>query len=188
MATLEQAFATIERAQFVPEDLRDQALLDMPLQIGFGQTISQPSTVEAMLEWLEPEEGDRVLDVGSGSGWTSALLGYLVGDEGKVCAVELISELVTFGKENCQKAGISNVVFFQAGSQYGLPEHAPYDRILVSAAADALPPDFLQQLKVGGKLVIPIGHDILEITKTSVDDSETLRHSGFAFVPLQKGK
>lgn len=186
MATIQGAFAAIDRKEFVPDSLRDQAVLDVPLPIGFGQTISQPSTVAFMLEWLEPEVGDKVLDVGAGSGWTTALLSYLVSDQGRVFAVERIPELVMLGRENCRRAGVRNVAFFQAGTKYGLPAHAPYDKILVSATSDVLQPDFLAQLKVGGKLVVPIRHDILEITKTSENDTETIKHSGFIFVPLEK--
>jgi len=157
----------------------------VPLPIGFGQTISQPTTVACMLEWLAPEPGDKVLDVGSGSGWTTALLSELVGRKGKVYAVERIPELVTFGEENCARSGIANAKFFQAGEQYGLPEYAPYNKILVSAAAKTLPAELLDQLRINGTLVIPVRSDILEITKTAEDEYETLKHSGFVFVPLE---
>jgi len=184
MDAVEQAFKTIHREDFVLEYLRDQAAIDAPMPIGFGQTISQPSTVRMMLNWLGVRPGEKILDIGSGSGWTPALLSRLTGPSGQVLAVEKVPELVKMGRDNCQKAGIKNVKFFQAGSQYGRLESAPYDRILVDASADKLPEVILSQLKVGGKLVIPIQNDILEITKTSDHGFDTETHPGFIFVPL----
>ena len=160
------------------------AKIDSPLPIGHGQTNSQPSTVKKMLAWLDAKPGDMVLDVGSGSGWTTALLSYIVGSKGYVYAVEKVPELVTFGRKNNKKLGIKNVKFFEAGESYGLPEHAPFDRILVSASAENLPHELIEQLKPGGKLVIPVKNDILEITKKPNGDVMTLIHPGFVFVPL----
>src|SRR4051812_49232849 len=104
MDPIEQAFESVSRKNFVPEDLADRVLIDAPLPIGFGQTISQPTTVKMMLEWLGPQAGDKVLDVGSGSGWTTALLSHLVGPKGQVYAVELVPQLVDFGRQNAQRA------------------------------------------------------------------------------------
>jgi protein-L-isoaspartate(D-aspartate) O-methyltransferase len=160
------------------------AAADTALPIGFGQTISQPTTVKMMLEWLEAQPGDKVLDVGSGSGWTAALLSYIVGPKGRVYAVELIPELVEFGRQNAQRAGVSNVEFYQAAKSYGLPGHSPFDRILVSAAADKLPPELLKQLKPGGKLVIPVGYSVMEISKDQKGNTQLADHPGFVFVPL----
>lgn len=184
MSRLEQAFAKYQRNNFVPDDARNQVNFDMALPIGYGQTISQPTTVKWMLEWLEPEEDNKILDVGSGSGWTTALLSYLVGSKGKVYAVERIPELLEFGQNNCQNAGIKNARFYLAGKDYGLPKYALYDRILVSASAKKLPEELLDQLKIDGKLVIPVNNDILEITKLSENNYDTITHSGFVFVPL----
>lgn len=135
MDRIEQAFRTVRRADFVAAELREAADVDAPLPIGFGQTISQPTTVKFMLSWLDARPGDEVLDVGSGSGWTTALLAHIVGPHGIVYAVERIPQLVKFGRDNCGRLGIENVFFFQAGGEYGLREHAPYARILVSASA-----------------------------------------------------
>lgn len=184
MDIVDQAFKAINRADFVPGHLKNEADLDIPLPIGYGQTISQPTTVRLMMEWLEPRPGDKVLDIGSGSGWTSALLASMVGLKGEIFAVERIPELTILGRENCRKAGIKRVRFFNATKGYGLTKHSPYDRILVSAAAEKFPKDLLKQLKVGGKLVIPVQNDILEITKTSNTSYETIPHYGFMFVPL----
>ena len=181
---LEEAFAAADRANFMPADVRHLASLDNAVPIGYGQTISQPYTVGLMLKWLDPQPGDKVLDVGSGSGWTTALLAHLVGPKGKVYGVERIPELAEFGRENAERLGIKNAEFSTAGEELGLPEEAPFDRILVSAAADQFPEELMAQLNINGKLVIPIQHDILEITKTAKKDRDVRKHPGFVFVPL----
>jgi protein-L-isoaspartate(D-aspartate) O-methyltransferase len=137
-----------------------------------------------MLHWLDAQPGDSVLDVGSGSGWTSALLSQIVGPSGVVYAVEKIPELLKFGQNNCKTLGIHNVRFSLAGKEYGLPKHAPFNRILVSASAKSLPEELLEQLAINGKLVIPVKNDILEITKTSDSDYSAKSHPGYVFVPL----
>lgn len=186
MDPIEEAFEKVSRKYFVPEGLVSSVGIDAPLPIGFGQTISQPTTVRMMLEWLEPQPGNKVLDVGSGSGWTSALLAHLVGSRGKVFAVERIPELVHFGRQNVAKLNFRNVKFFKAGKKFGLQPHAPYDRILVSASASKLPQELLDQLKPDGKLVIPVGYDVLEIEKLPDGKIDTITHPGFVFVPLIK--
>jgi len=184
MDPVRRALNTVDRKNFVLPEYQDRVKVDAPLPIGFGQTISQPTTVRMMLEWLEVEPGNKILDVGSGSGWTTALLSYLTGSGGKVYAVERIPELVEFGRDNCERAGIANAQFFKAGKHFGLPKQAPFDRILVSASAEKLPEELLEQLKVGGKLVIPVRNDILEIEKTSGAEVDVSTHPGFVFVPL----
>lgn len=185
MDTISNAFNEIDRVDFVPNDQKSRAHLDIPLPIGYGQTISQPYTVRRMLEWLNARADDIVLDVGSGSGWTTALLSFIVGHKGRVYAVERIPELLKFGKANCKKYRIENARFFRAyETVYGLPEKSPYNRILVSASANTLPIELLDQLQIGGKMVIPVQNDILEITKKSDGEHETVVHSGFIFVPL----
>lgn len=184
MDIIEQAFQKIDRSNFVPSYLQSQADIDAPLPIGFGQTISQPTTVRLMLGWLEAKPGEKILDIGSGSGWTSALLSQIVGPKGSVFAVERVPELVKFGRDNCSKENIKNVKFFQASDAFGLLQASPYDRILVSASAKRFPKELLDQLNISGKLVIPIQNDILEITKISDQKYKTKTHSGFVFVPL----
>ncbi|MGB2787440.1 MAG: methyltransferase domain-containing protein [Candidatus Saccharimonadaceae bacterium] len=184
MISLDRAFKSIRRKDFLRNDDARYADIDAPILIGYGQTNSQPSTVRQMLEWLDVQEGQKVLDVGSGSGWTTALLSSMVGPEGYVYAVEIVPELVEFGRENCRRAGVKNVEFYDARENYGLPKYAPYDRILVSAAADSLPTELIDQLVVGGRAVIPVRNDILVIDKIHGDEYETVRHSGYIFVPL----
>lgn len=187
MDLVERVFKKVDRQNFVPESLRDQANIDAPLPIGYGQTISQPSTVLRMLKWLGAKPSEKILDIGSGSGWTSAILSKIVKPfGGKVFAVERIPQLITFGKNNCDRIGADNVEFHEAGEEYGLPQYAPFDRILVSAAAMSLPTVLLRQLKIGGKMVVPVQNDILEITKTSDSEHETIVHPGYIFVPLIK--
>ncbi len=184
MDFIEEAFRHIPRHKFLPEEVHESAHLDRALPIGFDQTNSQPTTVEYMLRWLEVEPGDIVLDIGSGSGWTSALLAHIVGKYGKVYAVEKIPELVDFGRQNCARLNIKNVTFFAATSEPGLPPYAPYDRILVSATAPEVPTTLINQLKPEGKLVIPIRHDVLEIMKSTTNELIISKHPGFTFVPL----
>ncbi|MDO8302119.1 MAG: protein-L-isoaspartate O-methyltransferase [Sedimentisphaerales bacterium] len=183
MNLIDNAFDTVRREDFVLPQDKIYADEDVPLPIGHGQTISQPSTVRKMLEWLDPQPGERILDVGSGSGWTTALLSRIVGPTGKIYALEIIPELSRTGKRNCQKIGITNVEFFVAGTKIGLPRHGPYDRILVSAAAEEMQEALWSQLRLGGKLVIPVRYTIHEMTKTTAGWND-VPHPGFVFVPL----
>ncbi len=184
MPDIDEAFRAHQRKEFLPPEQRSLAGLDAPLPVGFNQTNSQPSTVRRMLDWLGVQPGQKVLDVGSGSGWTTALLAHLVGEAGMVYAVEKVPELVVFGRENCRKQGVENVSFHAAGDEPGLPEHAPYDRILVSAAAPQLPEGLLTQLVKDGRLVIPVKDSIYVLDKHK-DGSHSIReYPGYAFVPL----
>ena len=169
----------------MPAVHQDKAYKDYPLPIGYGQTISQPFTVTFMLELLAPQKGDKVLDVGSGSGWTTALLAVLVGEKGKVFGVEKIPELVEFGQENLAKYNFANAKIIQAGAELGLPSEAPFDRILVSAAADEIPKSLVSQLKTPGILVLPVKDTIIQIKKTATGEIFQRVFPGFAFVPLR---
>jgi protein-L-isoaspartate(D-aspartate) O-methyltransferase len=184
MNAITKAFEAIDRAVFLPTLSQPISKIDAPVPIGFGQTNSQPSTVHKMLRWLDIEPGHKIMDVGSGSGWTTALLAYLTGQQGHVYAVEILPELVEFGRQNCQRLKIENVSFHLAGQRFGLPAKAPFDRILVSASAKKMPFELLRQLRVGGKMIVPVKNDILEITKESEDKSQVTKHSGYVFVPL----
>jgi len=181
------AFRKIDRADFLPDDLKNEAGVNTPLPIGFGQTNSQPLTVAFMLELLQPQPGEKILDIGAGSGWTSALLAYCVADAGKVYAIERIEELCEFGKNNVAKYNFIDkgiVEFVCADGTKGWPERAPFDKIIASASAQNIPDAWKEQLKIGGKMVLPIKNSIWLITKISADKFSEKEFPGFAFVPL----
>jgi len=183
-----EAFEDVKRIEFVPKEFELQAEQDIALPIGYGQTISQPLVVAFMLELLDPQEGQKVLDIGSGSGWTTALLAHIVGQGGKVVAVERIEELVEYGRKNADKyafveKGIAS--FHHADGSKGFPQEAPYDRILVSAAIYGKVPQALKdQLKIGGKMVIPVKNSLIYLEKEDEDNFYKEEFPGFAFVPF----
>lgn len=181
------AFFNVNREEFVPDDLIASAGLDIALPIGFGQTISQPMTVAFMLELLDPKQGQNILDLGSGSGWTTGLLSYIVGEKGRVTATERIKELCAFGEKNVNKfdfikKGIAE--FHYIDSSKGFEQNAPYDRILVSAMVKEIPKELKAQLVVGGKMVIPVHNDIWYCEKKADGELEIEKFPGFSFVPL----
>ncbi len=187
-----QAFRKIKREDFVREEERGAAGLNLPLPIGEGQTISQPLTVAFMLENLGPREGDAVLDVGSGSGWTTALLAEIVGERGAVFGIERLKALKEFGDQNISKYNFLKkgvVKTFEGDGRQGLPEFGPFDRILVSAAVEQVPAPLLDQLKITGRLVIPVGkpgqgQEIAVIDRANENEYEEESFPGFLFVPL----
>lgn len=189
-----EAFKKIKRADFVLPDDVDKADLNAPLSIGDGQTISQPATVAFMLEKLRPRAGDEILDVGAGSGWTTALLKQIVGAKGKVYGLERIERLKNFAERNIDKYGFiksGGVHIFYSDGFNGLPERAPFDKILVSAASEEIPEALLSQLKVGGRLVLPVGRrfesqSITVVDKISEAEFKKKAYPGFIFVPLIK--
>jgi protein-L-isoaspartate(D-aspartate) O-methyltransferase len=181
------AFWEMNRIEFIPENLAFEAEADVPLPIGYGQTISQPRTVAFMFELLQPQKDHVVLDIGSGSGWTSALLAYIVGQKGKVVAVERLHELFEFGKKNIEKFGYVSkgiVECCESDGYFGNDIYAPYDRILVSASVEELPEALKRQLKIGGIMVIPVNNDIWYVEKRGEDDFYKEEFPGFSFVPL----
>jgi protein-L-isoaspartate(D-aspartate) O-methyltransferase len=179
-----RAFQTIDRADFVPEEYANEAYENSPLPIGSGQTISQPFTVAFMLDMLGPQPGEKILDVGSGSGWTTALLASAAGPSGKVFGVEIIPGLVAYGQNNLAKYKLPNTSIRQAGENIGLPEEASFDKILVSAAGRTYPKELVSQLKTGGIMIIPIKESIWKIKKISDEETSVGKFEGFAFVPL----
>jgi protein-L-isoaspartate(D-aspartate) O-methyltransferase len=180
-----RAFERVDRARFAPKALQGEAYGDYPLPIGKGQTISQPTTVAFMLEELQPNVGQKILDVGSGSGWTTALLAGLIGPRGRIIGVEIVPELVRQGRAHLAEFDLPNAEIRAAGKRLGLPQEAPFDRILVSAAATELPKELVDQLASPGIMVLPIQGALWKITKDASGNTKEERFPGFVFVPLK---
>jgi protein-L-isoaspartate(D-aspartate) O-methyltransferase len=179
------AFKKVKRRDFMPKNIKQLSEIDEAMPIGFSQTISQPLTVAFMLEQLQPEKGNKILDVGSGSGWTTALLSEIVGLKGKVIGLEIIKELKEFGKKNASKFVKEGIAQFVLGDgRRGYKKEAPFDRILVSASSSSVPRALKEQLKIGGRMVIPIEESILTLVKKTDKEFEQTEHKGFVFVPL----
>ena len=170
-----KAFQKIKRKDFVLSEYKDITETDIPFSINFKQTISQPTTVAFMFELLQPKLGDKILDIGSGSGWTVALLSEIVGKKGYVYGMERINELVLFAKNNINKYSfiknnIANI--FNLDGYNGLPDFAPFDKIIVAATAKYVPKKLLEQLKVNGRLVMPIGEEYESQNIVAIDNDE----------------
>jgi protein-L-isoaspartate(D-aspartate) O-methyltransferase len=185
---LRDAFRAVAREDFLRPGDRARSQTDAPLSIGCGQTNSQPRTVYAMLELLDVEPGQRVLDVGSGSGWTTALLARLVGPDGMVIGMELEPSLVEFGTENLSRYHFPWAMIRRSPLDIlGAPDLAPFDRILVSASAHTLPHALVAQLAEGGIMVIPVGARMTKVVRTGLsdDDIAVTTHGLYSFVPLR---
>lgn len=177
-----KAFEKVKREEFVPNNQKGLSYEDTPLPIGQGQTISQPSTIAFMLSLLEVENNQKILEVGSGSGYVLALLSQ-INNSGQITGVERIEELFLQSRENLKK--YKNIQVFKAEKTFGLKKHSPYDRILVSASAQEIPQELVDQLKTGGILVMPVQESIIQLRKGK--KSNTIKEiPGFVFVPLVK--
>lgn len=184
------AFKNIDRKDFVPEEQKELAYADKPIEIGYGQTISQPTVVAKMLAALRPREGKKYLDIGAGSGYAAALLAFIAGDSGKVYAIERNQLLADFARENIERYPQISPrveVVFKDGSQ-GLVEKAPYDYIHAAAAFTEIPQTIKNQLTVGGKLIAPTAKDDLRlIERVSPTDFDERTFEGYLFVPIIEG-
>ncbi len=152
-----KAFKDVDREDFVPENIKDRAYEDIPLPILRGKTISQPTTVMMMTHALELKEGEKVFEIGTGSGYQSAIIARIVGPKGKVITTEVIPELVNFAKQNLAKAGIVNVEVYEDDGSKGMKDKAPFDKIIITAACKEFPKPLLEQLKPEGIIVGPVG-------------------------------
>ena len=178
------AMARVPRHLFVPDSQRDEAYGDFPLPIGHGQTISQPYIVAFMTQALDLRPTDRVLEIGTGSGYQAAVLGELVKD---VYTIEIVEPLAERARATLSSLGYQNV-HVRAGNGYlGWPEHAPFDRVMVTAAPDEVPPALIEQLAVGGLMAIPVGgaaFQELRILRKTDKGIETLETLPVSFVPM----
>lgn len=179
------AMSLTPRELFVPEALKSRAYDDTPLPIGHNQTISAPHMVAIMCDLLDLQPGMTVLEVGGGSGYHAAVMAAMVGEKGHVYSVERMPVLVAMARKNLEKAGIKNVTMVEADGSVGLPMHAPYDRISVAATAPKVPESLKQQLKVGGKMILPVGRDYQELyLVTRKNGFSEEKKMGVIFVPL----
>ena len=185
-ASVMAAMNTVERHKLVPTSELPYAYENRPLPIGYGQTISQPYIVALMTELVKPDAGDVVLEVGTGSGYQAAILAELVEH---VYSIEIIEALATRSTSDLQKLGYDNITTKLGDGYYGWEEHAPFDAIVVTAAPSHVPPPLIEQLKPGGRLVIPVGGRfmtqlLLLIEKTDDDEIITRQIGAVRFVPL----
>jgi len=183
-----EAFKKIDRKNFVPKKYKNDAYINAPLPIGFGQTISQPLTVAFIIELLGPKTGDKILDIGAGSGWVTALLAQIVGVQGRIVGVERVPELKEMAERNAAKynfieKGVVKIVL--ADGSKGYKEEAFYDKIVSGAAAYGdIPDEWKKQLKIGGKIVAPVENSIVVIDKIGKKEYAKKEYFGFSFVPL----
>jgi protein-L-isoaspartate(D-aspartate) O-methyltransferase len=184
-----RAMATVPRHEFVPPPERANAYLNRPVPIGYGQTISQPYIVAIMTDLLQPAATDRVLEIGTGSAYQAAILAELVAD---VYTMEIVEPLAKQAKGLLNRLDYNNVQVKHADGYYGWPVHAPFDAIIVTAAASHIPPPLLKQLKPGGRMIIPVGsrfltQELLLVEKTKDGDLTTRQIMPVIFVPLTGG-
>ena len=179
------AMLTVPRHEFVPEEFLGQAYADHPLPIGYGQTISQPYIVALMTELLKITPGDKVLEIGTGSGYQAAILAQLTD---QVYTVEIIKELAAQAEARLKRLGYTQVHVLNADGYYGWEEHAPFDAIIVTCAPDHVPQPLVKQLKDGGRMVIPVGppggYQSLWLIVRQGEDVKMTNMGGVAFVPL----
>ena len=184
-----EAMRDVPRHEFVLPEHRGLAYADQPLPIGLDQTISQPYIVGLMTELIDPEPGDRVLEVGTGSGYQAAVAARLVE---QVYSIELLPELAASAAERLVRLGVTNVEVRAGDGYLGWPEHAPFDGILVTAGADHVPPPLVDQLAPGARMVIPVdaaaGGQVLQVVEKRADGSVAVRDVALVrFVPLLRG-
>ncbi len=184
-----RAMMKVPREEFVPPQYRKYAYYDTPLPIGYGQTISAPHMVAIMTEALDPNPGDKILEIGTGSGYQAAVLAEIVGDEGHVWTIERIKELAEYARNALSRTSyISRVTVIVGDGSKGYPPEAPYDRIIVTAASPDIPEPLVRQLKVGGTIVIPVGSRFSQrlVKAIKLPDGRLKKEFGVpcVFVPL----
>ncbi|MFA5803887.1 MAG: protein-L-isoaspartate(D-aspartate) O-methyltransferase [Melioribacteraceae bacterium] len=179
----------VQRHLFIPKDLRDNAYDDRPLPIGYGQTISQPFIVAYMTELVKPNKNSNMLEIGTGSGYQAAVLAEIISD---VYTIEIITELSNSSEKKLKELGYKNVYVKNADGYYGWKEHAPFDAIIVTAASEYIPPPLIEQLKDGGRMVIPVGSpfqtQMLMLVEKKDGKVTTKSLMPVMFVPFKRGK
>jgi len=184
---VKQAMLAVDRADFIPKELKNSAYIDEVLPIGYEQTISQPKVVAFMLELLSPQPGDELMEVGTGSGWQTGLLAYLVGKQGKISTIEVIEKLYKQAQKNLAKYDFDNINFFCQNAKESLPglrKGKLFDGIISAAAGKTLPVEWQKQLKIGGRMVVPVGNQIVLCERKSGHKFLIQQYPGFSFVPL----
>ena len=152
------AFTNVKREDFIAEKIKDYAYEDTPLPLTRGKTISQPTTVMIMTSALEINPGEKIFEVGTGSGYQAAILAKLTGDKGRIITTEVVPELVEFARENFKKAGIKNIETHEYDGSRGMEKEAPFDKIIITAACRDFPQALIDQLKIGGLIIAPVGN------------------------------
>lgn len=183
---VKEAFLKTPRESFVLDNKKMQAYIDTPLEIGSGQTISAPHMVAIMCEALDIQDGQKILEIGAGSGYHAAIVSHLVGDTGHIYTIERFENLASKAQENLRKTGITNVTTEIGDGSEGLERYKPYDRIYVTCAAPSLPPPLIDQLKDPGKILIPVGRMYCELQLIEKKDDKIITKDlgGCVFVPL----
>ncbi len=182
-----RAMKKVPRHHFVPSIHVSRAYVDSPLPIGHAQTISAPHMVAMMCDLLELQEGQTILEIGAGSGYNAAVMAEIIGKNGQVYSIERREPLAKFANDNLERAGYSNVEVILADGSLGYPEHAPYDRICVTASAPETPKPLLEQLNSGGIMVLPEGdtfQNLYLIRKSMTGEITKENRGGVIFVPL----
>lgn len=183
-----KAFEKIKREDFISQELRRAAYHDMPLPLLRGKTISQPTTVMIMTHALDLEPGEKVFEVGTGSGYQASIIAGIVGKTGKVITTEVVPELVQFARENLKKAKISNVSVYEEDGSNGMPKEAPFDKIIITSACREFPKPLLEQLKPDGIIVAPVGsaqeQEMVRATKDKSGHLELEFMGQFLFTPM----
>lgn len=188
---IRSAFMHIKRADFIRDNENEEAYENLPIAIGFERTIPQPSTVAFVLELAEPKFGEKILHIGAGSGWQTALLAHIAGSKtdadapaGRVIAIEGVEELSEFATKNLEKYhfisnGIADVI--HADAKEGYEKGAPYDKIVSSVSMKEIPKSWKDEVRIGGRIVVPIGEYIVVLDKTSADTFSRRQYFGFDF-------
>ncbi|MFW6121258.1 MAG: protein-L-isoaspartate O-methyltransferase [Petrotogales bacterium] len=183
---VKKAFLEVPREEFLSNSLKTRAYVDTPLEIGYGQTISAPHMIAIMCEALDLKKGQKVLEIGAGSGYHAAIVAHIVGEKGQVYTIERFENLAQIAQQNLKRTGFTNTTVEIGDGSEGLKKYEPYDRIYVTCAAPQVPKALVDQLKDTGKLLIPVGKMFCELKLIEKEDEKISSKNlgGCVFVPL----